>query len=327
MHALVAVFAIACLLGCGRTPAEGGSARAQEPLASPQTHRRPERPSEAPLVERSEPTAAAVMRARGSWTVELRLENAAFEVASAPSVLVHAPPGFDPAQRPLRMVVFLHGWIGCVRMLALEGPTPCRDGERPREGWGLADRFDAGGPDALLVVPQLAFMERDGSPGRFREPGRFRAFVEELLAALAPQLGVVSRSELAPFTLLAHSAGFETALALLARGEVEVGSVVLFDALYAGVEPFATWLAGAPERRLVSLYTGRGRTARQTGLLARRARTLLPPGAVAVDPSTSLAEALRAHRLVVASSPVGHGVVPSRHLPEIVEGLGLRRPR
>jgi pimeloyl-ACP methyl ester carboxylesterase len=289
------------------------------------------RPAGSPiLVERAKAPSAAKQPARGTaplvrgpWTEELRLTEAPFDEPRAPSAIVHAPPGLDLARRPLRVVVFLHGWSGCVRVLAHEGPTGCRDGERARDGWGLLARFDAGAPNALFVLPQLAYLERDGSPGRFREPGRFRAFLEELLVALRPRLGAVTVDELAPVTLLAHSAGFETALALLARGGVEVGSVVLFDALYVGVEPFATWVAAATERRLVSLYTGTGRTARQSAMLARRARTLLPSGAVAEDASISLPEALRSHRVVVARSPVGHGAVPGRHLPEIVAGLGL----
>lgn len=289
---------------CGRAPDPRAAAIAQPPA-------------------RDEPRPdVALETPRGAFTVELELESAAFAHPGAPSVIVHASDAFDPA-RPLRLVVFLHGWSGCARMLVDEGAVPCRDGERTRDGWGLGARFDAAESDALFVVPQLALMARDGSPGRFLERGRFRAFLEEMLRALAPQIGEVDLAEVSSVTLLAHSAGFETALAILSRGEVEVRHVVLFDALYRGVEPFAAWVAERESRRLVSLYTGTTRTAQQSVLLATRARALLSRREVAADPGGSLADAVRAHRVVVARSPASHGSVPSRHIPELLPALGL----
>lgn len=254
----------------------------------------------------------------GPWTRELRLASAPFDEPRAPSVVVHAPPSFDPA-RPLRLVVFLHGWSGCARVLASEGAVACRDGERSREGWGLASRFDEASTGALFVVPQLAFLARSGAPGRFLEEGRFRAFLEELLAALPA--GGASLARVESVALFAHSAGFETALALIARGGVPIDSVVLFDALYRGVEPFAAWVSQGAHRRLVSLYTGNARTARQSRMLADRARALLGRAAVAYDEPRGLPELVRSRRVVIARSPAPHGGVPARHIPELVAVL------
>lgn len=296
------------LAACGSADPRGEIAEAQAEAVADA----PQAPS-APAVEpqRGE---------RGPWTRELRLESAAFAEPLAPSVVVHAPPAFDPA-RPLRLVVFLHGWSGCARVLVGEGAIACRDGDGAREGWALARRFDESGADALFVVPQLAFLERSGSPGRFAEAGRFRAFVEEMLAALP--LGEASLARVESVALLAHSAGFETALALVARGGVAIDAVVLLDALYRGVPPFTDWVAAAPERRLVSLYTGGGRTASQSRMLAARARALLGAEAVAVDEAGSLPELVRSRRVVIARSPAPHGAVPARHIPELLGALGL----
>jgi pimeloyl-ACP methyl ester carboxylesterase len=261
--------------------------------------------------------AAAPAGVRGPWTEERTLESAAYEEPGAPSVIVHAPPAFDPA-RPLRLAVFLHGWSGCARVLVHSGPLACKDGDRAREGWDLGGRFDEAGTDALLVVPQLAFLTRNGNPGRFLERGRFRHFVEELLTELAPQLGPgKALADVESITLLAHSAGFETALAVLARGEIEVRNVVLFDALYAGVEPFGEWALARDDRRLVSLYTGSGRTAQQTRRLARRLEVPVHDGD---RPLTAL---VREARVVIARSPAPHGEVPARHMAELLSPLGL----
>lgn len=275
-----------------------------------------------PPMEQAAPEEAVQPRGRrGPWTEELTLENAPHpRIAGAPSAIVHAPPSFDPA-RPLRLVIFLHGWSGCARVLMRQGEVPCRDGERPREGWGLDARFDASGSDALFVVLQLAFMERSGDAGRLTEPGRFRALTGEILAALAEPLA--GNTEIDSITLLAHSAGFESALAVLRHEGDRVRNVVLFDALYRGVEPFADWAAGGPDRRLVSLYTGTARTARLNRLLADAARARVGRANVAQDLDRPLAELVRQHRVVIARSPAPHGGVPARHIPELLAPLGL----
>jgi len=258
--------------------------------------------------------------ASAQWTEEVTLQNAAFEDAGVPSAVVHAGPAFD-ASRPLRLVVFVHGWRGCARQLAASGPVRCR--RRAVEGWGLADRFDEGRSDALFVVPQLAFMTRDGSAGRFAEPGRFRAFVEELLGALEARLGErASLSRVESIALMAHSAGYETTLAILDRGGVDrlVRTVVLFDALYRGHPRFARWVLGDATRRLISIHAAQGRTASQSRLLAMALREPLGD-AMSVDEEGAVADLVRAHRVVIAPAGAPHGDVPAHHLPELLRVL------
>lgn len=257
----------------------------------------------------------------GPWDEERTLSEAAFD-APGPSVLVHAPPGFDSAA-PLELVVFLHGWSGCARVLAREGEVPCADGERGRSGWGLNAAFDATGSRALFVVPQLAWLARDGAAGRFAERDGFQRFLTALLQALSDRLGedaVVGR-----ITLLAHSAGFETALAIVQRGGVDVEHVVLFDALYRGVEPFLEWAREAEAHRLVSLYTGSARTASQSRRLGALARRELGEEAVAMDLDAPLPTLLCDHRVVVARARAPHADVPARYLHEVMRGLESSR--
>jgi pimeloyl-ACP methyl ester carboxylesterase len=176
-------------------------------------------------------------------------------------------------------------------------------------------------------------MERDGSPGRFAEKGFFRDFADELLReGLADRLGG-SRSiaDVDRVTLVAHSAGFKAALSILQRGGAGavVRDVVLFDALYAGPAVFGGWVAGAPPggpgRRLVSLYTRGGPTARMNRRLGESLEGRLGRDQVALDPVGPLAAAVRARRVVVAPTAASHGDVPARHLAEVLSALDLRR--
>jgi len=224
----------------------------------------------------------------------------------------------------LSLVVFLHGWNGCAAALVGSGPTPCVSGGRALEGWGLGEEHDAAGSKSLLVVPQLAYRRRSGDPGRFAESGFFDAFLEELLeTGLTEETGAPrSTNNLQTITLVAHSAGYETALAIL-RGRAEdesppIERVILLDSLYDSALEFASWLGRAPNHRLLSVYTGGASTRRQSRKLARLVGQSLGESSVAHHPEGSLSEALASHRLVVTRTRIPHGDIPRRMLAEIL---------
>jgi hypothetical protein len=270
---------------------------------------------------RAEPLAEAI-------TLPVQTRTAAYRLKGAPSAVVHAPRGFDPAA-PLHLVVFLHGYRGCAQVLASAGSTRCRPGDAVREGWNLAGHHDAAGTNTLLVIPQLAFMQRSGRPGCFAERGCFRRFIAELLAEhLAAALGSArARLELSSLTLVAHSAGFETALAILEHGEVsaQVRAVVLMDALYSGSARYARWLLErAPaSARMLSIHVGRGGPARQSARLLKTVQRALGPARAAEVELAALAEALRDKRLVVTRTRAPHRLVPAQHLAHVLAALGL----
>lgn len=273
------------------------------------------------------------------WSVEAQAPNAVDRTLfvrvspshslpdGVPSVGARAAADL-PREGPIHLVVFLHGWGGCVRVLLSSEPVACRTGGRPRAGWGLADRFDDARTGQLLVVPQLSLRPRDGAPGRFAEAGYARGLIEELLGdALTPLVGSPRTwDDVASLTLVAHSAGFETALALLRQPDIasRTRNVVLLDALYAGVLPFARWLEAAPgERHLVSLYTG-GKTARQSRTLASRLRRSLGERVATVTDGSGAA-AIADHAAVIWRTATPHGQVPRAHLREVLAALSQRR--
>lgn len=265
----------------------------------------------------------------GGFTVAAQMRAGAYRLADAPSVIVHAPPGFD-GRGKLHLVVYLHGYTGCASVLMGKGPSRCRVGDRsPELGWDLGARHDDAGTNTLLVVPQLAFMKQSGRPGAFGKQGGFRAFLEELLGeTLAPQLGGPrTLAAVETLTLVAHSAGFETAIAVLERGEVEdlVHAVVLMDALYGSADRYARFvLRHAPRGlRLVALHLGFGATYQNDRQLHRKLLRKLGGAQVAwADPET-LDAALASHPIVVASGRPPHRQVPAHHLAQVLRALGL----
>jgi hypothetical protein len=276
----------------------------------------------APSGVRAEPAADL----RAGFTVAAQLQHAAFRVPGVPSVIVHAPPGFD-ARGPLHLVIFLHGYSGCVPVLMARGEGRCRPQDPPTEGWDLGSYHDAAHTNTLFVVPQLALMQRNGRPGTFAQRDGFRAFLEELLSGpISEQLGGPrTLADVASLHLVAHSAGYQTALAILERGGVAglVKSVVLFDALYGETPRFARYIeAHAPSGlRFVSIALERGAPRRENeSLLRRLRRTLGHEGVVSADAS-QLAAAVAEHPIVIATGTPPHRLLPATHLAEVLRAL------
>ena len=161
-------------------------------------------------------------------------------------VLLHIPAGFDPS-RPAVMVVFFHG----------HGATLERD---VRDRQQLPAQISAAGVNAVLVAPQFAVDAADSSAGKFWEPDGFKRFLGEAAQKLATLYGD-PRSAGAfanmPIVLVAYSGGYGPALSVLARGGANprIQGLVLLDALYAGIDQFADWIASNRSAFFVSSYT------------------------------------------------------------------------
>ncbi len=275
------------------------------------------------------PPETAPPEAAPSAGIDVRLRDlshAPFDVPEgAPDALVHARPLVLDAPGPIHVVLFLHGYTGCVEVLASDAPdVRCTgDERRGHAGFGVVRAHDSAGTASVLVLPQLAWMTRDGSPGRFARPGEARAFLEEALGAAGIE------REIGRVTLAAHSAAFETAIAIVRHGGLDavLSDVVLLDALYSGGPAFLGWArAGtdAAPRTLVSLHTGGGTTARRGEALAREARAALGDAAL-LDPEGGLEalDALRAGaRVLVLRVPGAHGDIPRRYLGPALRALG-----
>jgi hypothetical protein len=161
-------------------------------------------------------------------------------------VLLHIPPGFD-IKRPAVMVVFFHG----------HGAELARD---VRDRQELPAQITAAGMNAVLVAPQFAFDAADSSAGKFWEPDGFKRFLDEAAQKLAAMYGDPRGAQTfanMPIVLVAYSGGFGPTLAILDRGgaNARIRGMVLLDALYAGFDTFADWIAKNRSIFFVSSYT------------------------------------------------------------------------
>jgi len=168
------------------------------------------------------------------------------ETFSDDRVLLHIPPGFDP-RRPAVMVVFFHG----------HGANLARD---VRDRQQVPAQITAAGANAVLVAPQFAFDAADSSAGKFWEPNGFKRFLDEAAVKLARLQGdplSVAAFARMPIVIVAYSGGFGPTLSVLDRGGVRsrIRGVVLLDALYAGIDKFADWIADNRSTFFVSSYT------------------------------------------------------------------------
>jgi hypothetical protein len=161
-------------------------------------------------------------------------------------VLLHIPPGFDPA-RPAVMVVFFHG----------HGANLATD---VRDRQLVPAQITAAGANAVLVAPQFAVDAADSSAGKFWEPNGFKRFLDEAAVKLARLYGdprAAFTFARMPIVIVSYSGGFGPTLAVLDRGGVRsrVRGLVLLDSLYAGIDKFADWIAQNRSTFFVSSYT------------------------------------------------------------------------
>jgi pimeloyl-ACP methyl ester carboxylesterase len=254
------------------------------------------------------------------------LKAAAFRTPGAPSVIVHAPAGFDP-RAPLHLVVFLHGYNGCVNVLMAQGPSRCKAGAPERDGWDLGRYHDAAGTNTLFVVPQLVLAQRNGAPGAFGRPSGFRAFLEELLSkTLTERLGGPrTMKNVASLTLVAHSAGYQTAFAIAERGGVraQLKAIVLLDALYAETNRYARIVEQLVPKglRFVSLYLERGTPRIENQRLVRRLKRTLG-SVVTVADTADVARLVASKAVVIGEGRPPHRLLPEHHLTELLRALG-----
>jgi hypothetical protein len=281
---------------------------------------------------------AAADRASLPDVLLVRLRSAAFPGAAEADAAIHVPKGFDVTRRP-GLVVYFHGWQGCVRASLESEATTCGDGGDPRPGSGLAEQIDAAAVNAVLIAVELRVDRSTGEPGELAMPGGLRALLDEALGEqLSPRLGcpllldAIDRVE-----IIAHSGGYQAAASALRFGDVPaIAEVDLLDALYGGDETFARFVGEglarydprAVGRRFVNLYTCCGGTLAPSRTLAEAvagaaARSGWPRAVSFDDADAELERSALESPFVFKRVPQAHGDLPRAYVRSLVEAAGF----
>jgi pimeloyl-ACP methyl ester carboxylesterase len=270
------------------------------------------------------------------------LRAGAFSGSAYPDVAVHVPPGFDATRRP-GVVIYFHGWEGCVAAALSRDDTTCSDAGAARPGSGLASQIDAASVNALLVAIELRRDMPTGEPGNLAMPGGLRDLLRELfLEHLAAPLGCALEVDgLDRVVLIAHSGGYQAAASALAMGDVaRITEVVLLDALYGADDVFSRWIRSQTPRfdprvndplRFVDLYTCCGAAVERSRALAQSLRDSLTlaglASSVSVDDAEGPVEARAlAHAIVFKRVPGPHSDLPRAYFRQVVQEAGFAPP-
>jgi hypothetical protein len=284
-------------------------------------------------------TACAGARPPLPPTIFAHLRAAPFPDDPFPSVAVHVPPGFDAADRP-GLVLYIHGWQGCVASALAENDTRCDDAGEPRAAANLAAQMDRARVNAILVAFELRRDAPTGEVGGLAVPGQARSALRELFTeTLAAPLGcALDVDALDRIVLVTHSGGYQAAASVLAYGDLPaVSEVVLLDSLYGAEPVFARWIADDVDRfdsrlasplRFVDLYTCCGGTADNSRAFARTtgellARAGLPSSIRVDDTSGELDPALLEAPLVFKRVSRTHGELPRAYVEDVVRAAGF----
>jgi hypothetical protein len=265
-------------------------------------------------------------------TFELR--SGAFPGSGHPDVAVHVPPGFDGTRRP-GVILYFHGWNGCVGAALADQDTPCTDEGDPRTASGLAAQIDEARVNALLVAVELRVDLPTGEPGQLAMPGDLRELLRELFTEhLDEQLGcALDVDALDRVVLVAHSGGYQAAASALRYGDLPgITEVDLLDAFYGAEDVFADWVTHALDDgldrglRFVDLYTAGGGTlerSRALANLAQRSARGFEGVLTDDDGDREPSERQLARPIVFKRVPQQHSELPRAYVGSLVRAAGF----
>ena len=280
-------------------------------------------------------TACEGNRPNVESALAFELRSGAFPGSGHPDVAVHVPPGFDATRRP-GLILYFHGWNGCVTASLGDDDLPCAPGLDPRPASRLSGQIDEARINALLVAVELRVGASSGDSGQLILHGGLRDLLRELLVErLAPHLGcVLETDELDRVVVVAHSGGYQAAASAVRYGEIpQISEVDLLDAFYGANDVFSDWAMQAVgtldrPKRFVDLYTGTGGTLERSLALAavvRAAASGFGARVIVDDTDADLSEEILGKPVVFKRVPRPHSELPRAYLRDIVRASGFAR--
>jgi len=261
------------------------------------------------------------------------LRAGAFPGSGHPDVAVHVPPRFDATRRP-GVVLYFHGWNGCVAASVADEDAPCTSICAARPAAGLAAQIDEAHVNAVLVAVELRVDAPSGEPGQLAMPGDLHELLRELFSDhLADSLGCpLDLDTVDRVVVVAHSGGYQAAASAVRYGELEqLTEVDLLDALYGAEDIFEDWVMRAasgdvPRLRFVNLYTSEGGTAdrsRSLASVARRAVRNLDGFVTDDDATTELTAESLTRPVVFKRVPRNHAQLPRAYITSLLRAAGF----
>jgi hypothetical protein len=159
---------------------------------------------------------------------------------STPDAIVLIAPGFDKT-RPVHLIIYNHGLMDNL--------------DEAVSIWSLDKRIKHAAPNTVMILPEWAENPEEYSSraGRFHEPGRFRAMLEEIFSK-TPELRSLKIGDLDDIAIHTYSGGFRATHTEIHKNGMEskIRSLSLFDSLYRS-NMFDEWLS----RHIGELASGR----------------------------------------------------------------------
>jgi len=209
------------------------------------------------------------------------LASAPFPGQNGPGAAVVVPSQF-PLSGPVRVCVYVRGFLNCVENVLSVTGVPCSPGGRAHPSSGLERQLVDSGSDALLVLPELRREVQSGDPGALARTGSFAVFLDEVLARIAPVVGrSLTIADVDHLGLMSHSGGYQTIASIIRQRPAALRSVALLDSLYGNQSTFSDWItsnvrgfSSNGSLRFANLYTNVGGTdvkSRELALVVQRA--------------------------------------------------------
>jgi hypothetical protein len=167
----------------------------------------------------------------------------ATEHYSDSSVLLIIPKPLE-SNKTVDLVFWFHGWRNNIDTAA--------------EFYKLTRQFLASGRNAVLVLAETAKNSPDSYGGKLEEPGMFRLLTDDVLHALKKGGYISEPVKAGNIVLAGHSGAFRVIAYILQNGQVPVQEVFLFDALYAEVDKYQSWLNQDWSHHFVHWFTNHG---------------------------------------------------------------------
>jgi predicted esterase len=161
------------------------------------------------------------------------------------SVLIVAPKKLK-ANKKVDLIFWFHGWGNDIDSAA--------------KRFKLIKQFEASNLNAVFVLPETTKDAPDSYGGKLEYDNMFKELVADIIQKLIKEKTVAKNCLPGKILLAGHSGAYRVMAFILAKGNMPVQEVILFDALYSQTDKFMNWINSDNSHRFIDIYTNGGGT-------------------------------------------------------------------